>query len=447
MIGLPVAMCDALAQFSGDRALILDGGVSDAASVVRRQFAEVECHSLGSGTKGATWKALPFDAPDGQFDAVFLFRVRKHVLDEHLLIAESMRVLRQRGVLVSLESAGNDLSPAEKVFLDVERFLAREPPSAQAGQPSDVTDMLRAAGLHHWRMREIEDEIGLPSDASRRKQEVLACIGESLLSDSTEEREKTARDLIARVAQDGIRWPRMILIHGIKKATGESLGAALDGITQDSLSDEAVDDARISGLASSELLSLILGEGQSVARHAKLGRRVLQEYGSRALADERDPRTLARVYDMGLARARQIVAAFELGRRFFGRSRDDARFIRGPEDIIRELSHLTDASAEELHVLCVGAEHELLAVERLATGSTAVIAVTASAAFAPALRCKAKALVLVHNHPSGSAEPSPEDVEMTRQLQRAGREIGLEVLDHVIVARDSWFSLRMAGLL
>ena len=116
--------------------------------------------------------------------------------------------------------------------------------------------------------------------------------------------------------------------------------------------------------------------------------------------------------------------------------------IRGPSDALAHLAPLRLLEQEKLVVLLLDIRLCLVAIETVATGSVAHVSVRVSEIFTPAVAAGASALVLAHNHPSGDANPSPEDAELTRAAVAAGAVLDIDVIDHMIVTRRSYYSFR-----
>jgi DNA repair protein RadC len=199
-------------------------------------------------------------------------------------------------------------------------------------------------------------------------------------------------------------------------------------------------------LPSANLLSLVLSGGESPRRMEKLAQRILKEYGSRAVADERDPQKLVENFGLSPTRAAQIVATFELGRRFFA-SEEEAPVLRGPEDIYAHTADMSKLKREQFRGLYLDNRQRLVADEIISIGTLTSAILHPREVFRPALTHRAVSVILVHNHPSGKSEPSVEDIEMTRQIYEAGRILGIELLDHVIVGTEGWFSMKNADLI
>jgi DNA repair protein RadC len=198
-------------------------------------------------------------------------------------------------------------------------------------------------------------------------------------------------------------------------------------------------------LTDAELVALLLGTGTRGRSAAVLARELLDPRGLAALA-EAAPRELAAVSGIGVAKATQLLAACELGRRIAARPLRRGDRIASPEDVHRHFhARLRDAATEQFHTVLLDSRHRVIRSVLTSQGTLTASLVHPREVFRPALREAAAALVLVHNHPSGDPSPSPEDREITRRLAQAGTLLGIPVLDHVIVADRGFASLREQG--
>ncbi|GAB6877248.1 RadC family protein [Thermaerobacter litoralis] len=155
---------------------------------------------------------------------------------------------------------------------------------------------------------------------------------------------------------------------------------------------------------------------------------------------------LCQIPGIGPARAAQIAAAVELGRRL-ATARPVRPRVRCPEDVSRLLmAGMKDLDREHFYLVQLNTKHYVLGVDLISIGTLNGAMVHPREVFRAAVRRGAAALVLVHNHPSGDPTPSPEDVQVTRRLVEAGRIIGIDVLDHVIIGNQRYVSMREAGL-
>jgi len=192
-------------------------------------------------------------------------------------------------------------------------------------------------------------------------------------------------------------------------------------------------------LSTSELLSILFGTTTPVDGLAQLG--TLPELARADIPE------LTAVPGVGQARAAQLVAAFEIGRRSQVSS-DPLRWtIRAPRDVAdRLLPEMARLEREELRVLLLNAKNGVIRTSTVYVGNVSAALVRVAELFRDAVRAHAAGLIVVHNHPSGDPEPSPDDLHLTAEAIAAGRLLDLPLLDHVILAADGYVSLRDRGV-
>ena len=199
-------------------------------------------------------------------------------------------------------------------------------------------------------------------------------------------------------------------------------------------------------LADAELLALVLRTGRRDADAATLARELLTSARGLAGCAEASFVELAARPGLGPAKAASLVAAFELARRLATRPLELGRPLGSPDAVERHFAaRLAPRDRESFHVLLLDGRHRVIAEEEVSVGTLTASLVHPREVFRGAIRASAGALVLVHNHPSGDPSPSGEDRSVTRRLAEAGQLLGIEVLDHVVVARGGHFSFREAG--
>jgi DNA repair protein RadC len=154
---------------------------------------------------------------------------------------------------------------------------------------------------------------------------------------------------------------------------------------------------------------------------------------------------LKKIFGMGEVKAGKIVAAFELGKRSLGNGRKTS--IRSVEDVVREVNDIRDQNKEHLIALYLNARNELIMKQTIAIGTLNQNIIQPRDVFADALKNPCAAVVLIHNHPSGDPEPSDQDIIFTKKLIEAGKLLGIEILDHIVVARDGDASLKASNLI
>ena len=198
----------------------------------------------------------------------------------------------------------------------------------------------------------------------------------------------------------------------------------------------------VKALSISDLLALVLGRGGRVPADL-LATRLLVRWGSLACLAEARPQWLCRERGMGLVRAARLVAAFELGTRYRKPATQRGLLVRDPRDLAPLLENeFRGCDREHFLALYLDTRHRVTAVETVSIGSLNASLVHPREVFRPAIAWGAAAVIAAHNHPSGCARPSGDDLELTARLIRCGRLLGIELLDHIIVAGSTLLSLR-----
>ncbi|MGQ9561252.1 MAG: RadC family protein [Candidatus Oleimicrobiaceae bacterium] len=201
-------------------------------------------------------------------------------------------------------------------------------------------------------------------------------------------------------------------------------------------------------LADAELLAIILRTGSGPATALDLARHLLQEcQGFRGL-DARSPAELCQEMGIGPAKAAQIKAALEIGKRLYrehSRVRDRVASSADVYEVVR--GYMRDLPREVFKVLFLTTRNRLLAEKTIFEGSLTESVVSPREVVHEALSRQAAAVIFVHNHPSGDPSPSQEDRNITKLLKDACQVVGITVLDHLIVGKDSYFSFADEGLL
>lgn len=209
---------------------------------------------------------------------------------------------------------------------------------------------------------------------------------------------------------------------------------------------EKLERAGAAALGDNELLAIILGHGVVNAGALDLANAVLVAVGgvhglARASVDE-----LRHVPGIGRARATQLIAAIEAGRRTLLRGRQERVRIACAVDAARVLVPLFGMKpVEHFGVLLLDTKHQVLRTTLISIGTLDASIVHPREVFREATSAGAAAIILFHNHPSGDPRPSSDDVELTKRLIDAGTIMGIAILDHVILTERGFHSLREAG--
>jgi DNA repair protein RadC len=178
-----------------------------------------------------------------------------------------------------------------------------------------------------------------------------------------------------------------------------------------------------------------------------LARKLLARYGGLGGLARVGATELVGFSGLGMAKAVELQAALELGRRLAGLHPEARPQVRSPADLANllmpEMAHLEQ---EHLRVVLLNTKNQVLAAPKVYVGSLNTSVVRVAELFREAIRQNSAAVIVVHNHPSGDPTPSPEDVAVTRQLAEAGELLDIEVLDHLVIGHQRYVSLKERGL-
>ena len=196
-------------------------------------------------------------------------------------------------------------------------------------------------------------------------------------------------------------------------------------------------------LSSAELLAIILRTGVKGENVVTMASRLLAKYGGLAGLARAELAQLGQEHGLGPAKASQLLAALELGRRLMAESPEERFQIRAPQDAANLLIPLIGHQEQEhFVVLYLDTRNRVMDREVLYKGSLNTSLVRIAEVFRGAIRRNCAAIIVAHNHPSGDPSPSPEDVALTRRLVEAGKLVEVEVLDHVVIGQGRFVSLR-----
>ncbi len=204
----------------------------------------------------------------------------------------------------------------------------------------------------------------------------------------------------------------------------------------------------------SKLLAIILRTGKEGISAEELAKRLLNKFGTLRKLDSAPISEICKIDGVGFAKAVQIKAALELGKRLFKEKAEKKKRIKKVEDVIGYVAeyygpYLRDANKEFFHVILLDIKNKPIHNVELSKGSINASIVDPKEIIKEATLRSASSIILVHNHPSGEAEPSPEDIKVTNSIIDACSLVGIKVLDHIIIGKnqDDYYSFAKEGLM
>ena len=200
-------------------------------------------------------------------------------------------------------------------------------------------------------------------------------------------------------------------------------------------------------LSNAELLAIILRTGAASESVLNLSAKLLARFGGLSGLAKAGFGELCMERGLAEAKAAQLKAALELGRRLLSTQPEERLAVRSPEDVANLLqAEMSLLEQEELRLVLLNTKNQVLAISQVYKGSVNTSLIRVSELFQEAVRENCPALVVVHNHPSGDPTPSPEDIKITEQIVTAGKLLDIEVLDHLIIGHQRYVSLKERGL-
>lgn len=200
-------------------------------------------------------------------------------------------------------------------------------------------------------------------------------------------------------------------------------------------------------LSTAELLAILLRGGVQGENVVNLAMRLLVQHGGLSGLAKSSASELEATRGVGPAKVTQIKAAFELGRRLLVESPDERPQIRSPADaanlLMLEMSLLDQ---EHLRLILLDTKNRVLEIPTVYIGNLNTSVIRVGELFRYALRVNCAGIIVVHNHPSGDPSPSPEDVRVTERIVESGRLLDVDVLDHLIIGKQRFVSLKERGL-
>ena len=202
-----------------------------------------------------------------------------------------------------------------------------------------------------------------------------------------------------------------------------------------------------SALSEAQLLAIIIRNGRAGHTAVDLGRNLLERFGSLAGIEQAAIKEICEVKGIGKAKAAEIKAAIELGRRYQKPSLAGASFCSSHDVAAYYRPRMKDLKQETFRCALLDTKNKIIREEVVSIGSLSASIVHPRDSFKAAIRESAAAVVFIHNHPSGDVKPSQEDILLTKRLVQAGDVLGIQVLDHIIIGDGSHFSFKDNGMI
>ena len=194
-------------------------------------------------------------------------------------------------------------------------------------------------------------------------------------------------------------------------------------------------------LKDEELLAILLGTGREGKNVIGVAKQILKKYSKKRLL-KLTYNELSGIKGIGSAKACVILSAQELVKRALKINDQGLPTVNSVKDVLLQVSYLREKSREHLMAIYLNARNELLFRKHIFTGTLNASLIHPREIFSEALKQNSASVILVHNHPSGDSEPSQDDLEITKRLIEAGKIMGIDVLDHIIITKSKTFSFK-----
>jgi len=201
-------------------------------------------------------------------------------------------------------------------------------------------------------------------------------------------------------------------------------------------------------LSAQELLALVVGRGIPKKSVMNIAQELITKFGNVKAIGQATIEELSQIKGIGLAKAAQIKASFELGRREELEPELKSFDIKDPEAVVKAIrASIKDKAKEHFKLILLNPRNKIIGISTISIGTLNTSLVHPREVFKDAIMHSAASVVLAHNHPSGDPEPSEDDITITKRLMEAGKILGIEVMDHIIIAKNGFLSFKEKGLI
>ncbi|OGP90589.1 MAG: hypothetical protein A2156_09045 [Deltaproteobacteria bacterium RBG_16_48_10] len=201
-------------------------------------------------------------------------------------------------------------------------------------------------------------------------------------------------------------------------------------------------------LSSQELLALVIGRGIPKKSVMTIAQELLVRFGNVRAIGQATLEELSQIKGIGIAKATQIKACFELAKRENLETEEESFDIKNPEAVFKLISSsIKDKAKEHFKLILLNSRNKKIGISAVSTGTLTTSLVHPREVFKDAITHSAASVILAHNHPSGDPEPSEDDLKITKKLVESGKILGIEVIDHIIIGKNNFYSFREKGII
>jgi DNA repair protein RadC len=201
-------------------------------------------------------------------------------------------------------------------------------------------------------------------------------------------------------------------------------------------------------LSAQELLALVIGRGIPKKSVMNIAQELLVKFGNVKAISQATIEELSQIKGIGLAKAAQIKACFELGKREELEPELKNFNIKDPESVVKAIrASIKDKAKEHFKLILLNPRNKIIGISTISIGTLNASLVHPREVFKDAIMHTAASVVLAHNHPSGDPEPSEDDIKITKKIVDSGQILGIEVLDHIVIGKNTFYSFKERGLM